>query len=137
MDSRQQTKLARSIGLIVEILAGVKSLTPQVADSIRTIASDISRAVFKATTLRSATSRLKAVLADFYHSPISSDPAMETCLFDWLGYGEIEFALESDQRMERPLNELLHQFVRLHPATKLAALIETGRVLVGADRPRI
>lgn len=131
MDPAHEARLARSVGRIVEILVGVTSLSALAAQTIQSIADEMESGVREATSPRAVTSKLRHALANLGHLRIRDDPALGVCISDWLRYEEIEPALESDQNTTRELNELLRQFVRLHPVTKLAAMLRTGQVRVG------
>src|SRR5206468_3434825 len=70
IDLSAQLRLARSVGWIVKLLAGMTSLSPIVAHAIQTIAEQMELAVRNATSFRSAALKLQLALTNLDHSPV-------------------------------------------------------------------
>jgi hypothetical protein len=128
-DEFGHAQLATSIGLMLEILVGITSIRRAMALVICSIAERIELAT-QSKSPHSAALNLQRVLAEFSSYPVHGDSALSRCLLEWVRFEEIAPAFKNNCNRTTPLTELMLQFVRLHPATKLRALIRSGSILV-------
>lgn len=120
--------IANSIVLLLQLLGRTTRFSWKTAAVIARAAEEMQHIIRKAGTPKSTATHIRNLLTGVKEELPHAAAPIKTLLLYWLCYHDIEAAVDSPENQATSVNHLLSQFVRLHPITKLHALISSGMI---------
>jgi hypothetical protein len=118
--------LAESVAYLATLLLGTRRLSAIARQTVLKLAHALRRAEAENESIRSKVEKIGELQNAIRSAPLGEDQDLRGCLSHWIEIEEISRAIGEDFNSVPARTELLKQFVRLHPLTKFARLIQSG-----------